>query len=265
MSAQAPSPTSEFINRSHPKLTRAHSGPATWDYEDMARAIVAEFDPSQSPVMPFQVLEAGGGSDCHLPLPAGAEITTLDISQEQLDRNTYAKEKLRGDLQTFDFGPRRFDLIVCWDVLEHLASPDAALTRLAGALKPGGRLLIKGPLPNTVKGLVTRFTPHALHVQFYKRILGSTDAGKPGHAPFKAHLASGSNPSDIAHFLSQVGVTVDTLQGFESMHIARIGEKSRIALAVYRLAETVLAAITFGHFARRMTDFFMIARKPDRC
>jgi SAM-dependent methyltransferase len=263
MSAHAPSTSPVLNTRAHPKLARATSGPATWDYDDMARAIVAEFDPRQSPALPFQVLEAGGGSDCHLPLPAGAEITTLDISLEQLERNTYAKEKLHGDLQTFDFGPRRFDLIICWDVLEHLETPEAALMRLAGALKPGGRLLIKGPLPNTVKGLVTRFTPHALHVQFYKRILGSADAGKPGHAPFKAHLATGSDPRDIAGVLDRAGVTVDTLQGFESMHIARIAQKSRVAIGAYRVVETALAVFTFGHIARGMTDFFMIARKPE--
>jgi SAM-dependent methyltransferase len=263
MSAHAEPSASAQPTRTHPVLARAAYGPASWDYADMARAIVAEYDPRLSASHPFQVLEAGGGSDCHLPLPPGAEITTLDISQEQLDLNTYAKEKLLGDLQTVDFGRRRFDLIICWDVLEHLERPDAALTRLAGALKPGGRLLIKGPLPNTLKGLVTRFTPHVLHVQFYRRVLGSKDAGKPGHAPFKAHLETGSTPSEIASVLGQHGVGIDTLQGFESTHVTALAAKSRLLLAGYRFAEAMVAALTFGRYTRGMTDFFMLARKLD--
>jgi SAM-dependent methyltransferase len=246
-----------------PIVARATVGPSTWDYADISRAILTHYDPRSSSAEPFQVLEAGGGSDCHLPLPQAAEITTLDISREQLDRNTYAREKLHGDLQTFDFDSRSFDLIICWDVLEHLAAPDAAVARLARALKPGGRLLIKGPLPNTVKGLVTRFTPHALHVQFYKRFLGSADAGKPGHAPFQAHLAAGSHPRGIAEVLARNAVTVDAIQGFDSMHVAAIAARSRLVFAGYRCSEAILSALTLGRYAQGMTDFFLVAHKPE--
>ena len=242
-------------------LVRATLGPQTWDYADIAAGILVHFDPRAATTGPLRLLEAGGGSACWLPLPPGTEITTIDISQEQIDKNTYAGEKLLGDLETFDYGARRYDLIVCWDVLEHLAHPEAAVQRLAAVLAPGGHIVVKGPLPATLKGLVTRVTPHALHVLFYRHILGSEHAGKPGYAPFKAHLAVASNPDTIAHLLSGEGLTIDAIRGFETSQIAAIGAKSRLLLAAYRVAESVLSMLTFGHYTTRMTDFFLIAQR----
>ena len=245
-----------------PAITRVTSGPATWHYADIVAGILSHYDPRDSTARPLRMLEAGGGSDSWLPLPPGAKITTIDISREQLDKNTYATEKLHGDLETFDYGTRRYDLIVCWDVLEHLGRPDAALHRLACILAPGGRIVIKGPLPETLKGLVTRVTPHAFHVLFYRHILGCKSAGKPGFAPFKAHLAASSRPREIAQLLSAQGLTVETIRGFETSQIAAIAAKSRLLLAAYRTTEAALSALTLGRYKTRMTDFFMIAHQP---
>src|SRR5437016_1029345 len=79
---------------------------------------------------PVRVLEAGGGSTTRVQIP-GASYVVIDISPEQLARNTYADEKLLGDLQTFDYGPARFDVALFWDVLEHLKEPGEALKRAA--------------------------------------------------------------------------------------------------------------------------------------
>jgi SAM-dependent methyltransferase len=247
----------------YPALTRVPRGPEAWGYKQTAAAILAHYDPRRSQAHPFRMLEAGGGSDSWLPLPSRAEITTIDISPEQLEMNTYAKEKLLGDLQTFDYGARTYDLVVCWDVLEHLEHPEAALKRLAGVVAPGGRLIIKGPLPKSLKGLVTRFSPHALHVQFYRRILGSKTAGLPGHPPFKAFLKPASSPDTMAALLMGHGLTIDALEGYESGQVDAIAAKGRIALGLYRLAETALFALTLGRTPRQMTDFYLVARRPE--
>jgi SAM-dependent methyltransferase len=248
-----------------PDVARASPGSTGWGYEEIAAAVAAHYDPQMVavPGQTFNVLEAGGGSDSWLKLPDGARITTIDISAEQLAMNTYASEKLLGDLQTFDYGARRFDLIVCWDVLEHLEQPDAAVRRFAAVLAPGGRLIIKGPLTKTVKGLVTRFTPHGLHVMFYKYVLGSVFAGQPGHPPFKAYLAHGSAPDDIARLLAAHDINVDATQSFESAHVTAIAAKSRVALVLYRAAERVLGLVTLGRYKAGVTDFFLIGRKAD--
>jgi SAM-dependent methyltransferase len=242
-------------------LERATRPPAAWHYEDVAAAILRHFDP-RTATGPFQVLEAGGGSLTHLPLPPSAEITTIDISAEQLAENTYATEKLQGDLQTFDYGDRRFDLVIAWDVLEHLSRPEAALERFASVLKPGGHVLVVGPLHLTLKGLVTRLTPHWLHVQFYRHVLRSPVAGLPGHPPFETELAGGADWHEVAHLLTARGMTVTAIKGYESSHVAALRQKSRALIGLYRLAERALALATTDRFERGMTDFFLIAQKP---
>jgi SAM-dependent methyltransferase len=246
-------------------LVRSKHGPATWGQSDMSAAVLAHYDPRRAtPDMdrPFRMLEAGGGSSSWVPLPLGAEITTVDISQEQLDRNTYATEKLLGDLETFDYGTRRFDLVVCWDVLEHLQRPDSAIERLVSVLQPGGRLIVKGPLPLSLKGFVTRFSPHWVHVAHYRHILGLKTAGQPGYAPFKAYLEPASDPLVMAAAFQAKGFVVDAIEGYESDQVAAIAAKSRLLLAAYRVAEALLSAVSFGRYTRGMTDFFLIVRRP---
>lgn len=257
--------TTDSLTEATPRrIMRSAREPATWGQHQMAAAILAHFDPRRVAARgtPYRMLEAGGGSSSWVPLPPGAEITTVDISREQLDRNTYATEKLLGDLETFDYGARRFDLIVCWDVLEHLERPHAAIERLVGALQPGGRLIVKGPLPYSLKGFATRFSPHAVHVAHYRHILGLKTAGQPGYAPFKAYLRPGSDPLVIAAALADHGLEADVIEGYESDQVAAIAAKSRLLLWAYRCAETVLSTLTLGRYSRGMTDFFLIAHRP---
>lgn len=241
---------------------RALSEAATgYGYAEITRDLLAVYDPRAS-YTSLRVLEAGGGSDSWLPLPPGSEITTIDISAEQLAMNTYARETLLGDLQTFDYGARRFNLIVCWDVLEHLETPVEAVARLADVLAPGGRIVIKGPLKRTIKGLVTRFTPHELHVAFYRHVLKSETAGLPGHPPFKAYLASGSAPEDLVPLCARHGLKIDAIKTFETAHVTAIASRSPWLLAAYRASEWALSMLTFGRYPRRVTDFFLVARRP---
>ncbi len=244
------------------RLEPANSGHTSWHYEDVTAAILRTFDPRREASESYSVLEAGGGSSSHLPLPAGAKITTIDISPEQLAANDYATERLLGDLQTFDYGTRRYNLIIAWDVLEHLSEPEAALARFADILEPGGRLLVVGPQRYTLKGLITRASPHPLHVAFYRYVLGSPDAGKPGHPPFPAYLAPAAEPNRIAAFIEARGLEIDRFVGYESSHVGALAERGALLIGLYRAAEWLLSIATAGRYRRGMTDFFMIARKP---
>lgn len=244
------------------KLERVGSAGTAWHYDEVAAAILATFDPRRQGVTGYRVLEAGGGSASHLPLPSDAAVTTIDISPEQIAANTYASEKLVGDLQTFDYGARRYDLIIAWDVLEHLERPEAALQRFVDILAPGGRLLVVGPQRYTLKGLITRASPHWLHVAFYRYVLGSDNAGLPGHPPFPAHLAPGAEPRHLSTVLETAGLAVDRFVGYESSHIGALANKGPLLIGLYRAAEWILSAVTLGRYERAMTDFFLIARKP---
>jgi len=190
---------------------------------------------------PIRVLEPGGGKRTHVPLPAGSHVTVVDIDPEVLARNgrTVATTLLLGDIETMDYG--EFDLVICWDVLEHLENPAAAIDRMIAALAPGGLLIIKGPVLASLKGLITRFSPFWVHVLFYKVMMGSPKAGQPGYAPFRTVHGPGADHRNI---LARLG-------GLEILRVWHFDPKaSGLLAALYRILST----------CGRKSDFCVVAR-----
>ncbi|MCI0561550.1 MAG: class I SAM-dependent methyltransferase [Nitrososphaera sp.] len=79
------------------------------------------------------------------------QLAMLDISDNML---ALAKEMIKPDLRhkvefinenfmTFDFGPKRFDLVLCIGVLAHVDSPEEILKKIAEVLKPSGSLILE--------------------------------------------------------------------------------------------------------------------------
>lgn len=120
---------------------------------------------------PIKVLEAGCGSTAHINIPESVELTGIDISESQLARNEKLQHRICGDLQKFSLGRSEFDVIVCWDVIEHLARPLDAIANMAASLRPGGVLVLAFPNLWSLKGLITKLTPFKFHEWFYRRIM----------------------------------------------------------------------------------------------
>lgn len=174
------------------------------------------------PPGPITVYEAGGGSTSYLPddVTARARVTVVDIDAHQIDANDYADELIQGDIQTWRFPDGRFDLIVCYNVIEHVDDVTKAFQGFVTAVKPGGLVLIGAPNPTSLSGVVTRFTPHWFHVWFCRHLLGWKDAGKPGNPPFPVVFHPLVDPDRLqAHAIAN---------GFEVVH-RRLYESPRYA------------------------------------
>src|SRR5260370_6841466 len=74
-----------------------------------------------------RVLEAGCGSRSFIQFGPKPYLAGIDVSQEQLQKNTLLQEKILGDIETFPLPPPSFDILIFWDVLEHLPHPHTAL------------------------------------------------------------------------------------------------------------------------------------------
>lgn len=163
-----------------------------------------------------RVLEAGCGSSTHFRHHPEDHITGIDVSPEQLERSTYLQEKILGDIQEPGvIPPGRFDLIVCWDVLEHLPHPRRALEHFAQGLRPGGLMLLSSPNVLTVRGLLTKMAPHALKVAYYRHVVGNPHAGEPGYGPFRSYHRFAMSPAAIRRFAQARGLRVE-LYSFSS-------------------------------------------------
>lgn len=209
-----------------------------------------------------RVLDAGGGKKGQLALPEPRHLTVIDIDRAALDVNRIADEKILGDIETHDFDDRAFDLVIFWDVLEHLHTPPETVRRLADTVAPGGLFLIRGPLEVSMKGLIARWTPFWVHVAMHRYLLGSRNAGKPGYAPFPLGDAVAADDGDLAETLRDAGLEIVAARRFEGNHAQRLRRKAYPLYALYRATGVVVGWFTHGRLGVKETDFFLLAARP---
>jgi SAM-dependent methyltransferase len=206
----------------------------------------------------MRVLDAGCGSGTHAQFPAGATIVGLDISRKSLERNPLVDERIVADLQTCRLPSSSFDVVICWFVLEHLDDPQAALIHLIDALAPGGVLILACPDPHSVKGLLTRLTPHSLHVWFYRQLLRHEHAGEDGHAPFRTVLSGKISPRAIRRLAASKGLTIKLETPFNIALAARRNDSSRTMRALGVALDflcNLLEIITFGRYRGNLSEY----------
>lgn len=183
----------------------------------------------------MRILDAGCGRDrVYVDFPADAFVTGIDVDADALALNPDLDEKIVGDIQTYPLEPSGYDAIVCWDVLEHLPSPQAALERMTRALKPGGTLILG--LPNVVspKGLATKLTPHSFHVWFYRHVFEDENAGTPGYGPYKTYLRWSLRPAALRRFAAEQGLTVTRFELTGSAQFQQLADRHRLASGLLR-------------------------------
>ena len=92
---------------------------------------------------------------------------------------------------------RGFDLIFLGDVLEHLSPPGDQLTKLVTKLKPGGTLMIQGPLEGNLSIL-----------NFFLAAKSKFSPSETGQPPYHTSLAT---KKSIEIILNRAGLSIDAL------------------------------------------------------
>jgi SAM-dependent methyltransferase len=226
-----------------------------------AQAALESFLEDASRDRPLSVLEAGCG---YLPapfrLPAHSHLVGIDSSQRQLDRNTHVHDKRLGDIATYAF-EEEFDVVSCWDVLEHLPDPRVAVANLVDALRAGGLLVIKVPNVLSVKGLLTKLTPHRFHVWIYRRVYGYADAGTEDRGPFRTYARRSISERALRRFARDRGLAVELVARWESEHQERLRTRLRLVGAPWRLLDRAVRVVTGGFLMLADTELLVVLRK----
>lgn len=140
------------------------------------------------------VLDAGCGVGwgTQLLLEAGASrVVGLDISD---DAAAAFRERLphtpfvRGDLAAPPFADDAFDVIVCFEALEHTAATSAALDGLARVLRPDGVLFVSSPNP----AVYPAGNPFHLHELSPAELAAEVGSRLPNLTMLRQHLLLGS-------------------------------------------------------------------------
>jgi SAM-dependent methyltransferase len=210
----------------------------------------------------LSLYEAGGGSMSFLPpdVLGRAHVTVVDIDEEQLRCNGYAHKTILGDIQTYRFKPGSFDLVICYNVIEHLPDVTAAMMGFFDSLKPGGLVLIAAPNPKSLSGFVTKYTPHWFHIWFYRHVLGKKRAGLPGEPPFPTFFHPLVTPEKLVAFTQEYGLEVLYRREHESPRFPEIRRRMPLFAAVLD-GFAVCTNTLFRTADVRRGDYHLIARK----
>jgi 2-polyprenyl-3-methyl-5-hydroxy-6-metoxy-1,4-benzoquinol methylase len=112
-----------------------------------------------------RVLDAGCGVGYGTAMLADAGATQaigVDIAADAVAAATAAHSSLEFiacDIHALPFGDDSFDLVVCFEVIEHVEAQDAVIAELARVLAPGGVLAISSPN----RGVYPSGNPHHVH------------------------------------------------------------------------------------------------------
>jgi SAM-dependent methyltransferase len=201
---------------------------------------------------PLRVLEAGCGSESQIPLDAGWHLTGIDVSERQLESNPLLDERVLGSLEEHRWPPGTFDIVICYDVIEHLPNPRAALANMVEGLADGGLLVLAFPNVRSVKGWVTKRTPYRAHVYFYRFIMGYGKTRAEDNV-FPTYLRPEIRPEAIADFACTNNLEICFRLEYEGWAQSELRRMHRLADRCFKLIEP----LNWNN-----SDVMMILRKP---
>lgn len=131
-----------------------------------------------------RILDVGSGARPTVPVdqrPEGCRYVGMDVSAHELERAPAGAydDVVVGDIcRPLPAGLGPFDLVMSWQVLEHVPSlPDALATQKA-VLAPGGRMLAMVSGAWAFYALAARVIPYRLSTVLQERLLGADPADK---------------------------------------------------------------------------------------
>ena len=133
------------------------------------------------------------------------EMHGIDISTEAIARAQRKGVRARAhDISTgtLPYPDGTFDLITCFEVLEHLLDPKSAVQAMYRALRPGGRLLVSVPNAGYFRDRLITLTTGEVPA-------GVTDYANPWMAPHIRFFTRGR----LEELLKAAGFTVERVRG----------------------------------------------------
>ena len=220
----------------------------------------------------MEVLDAGCGVGygAELIARAGASrVLGIDLAPEAIaaasERAGEVAEFQVGDVEQPPFEEGSFDLVVCFEVLEHLEDPELTITALKSVLREGGLLIASSPN----RGVYPPGNPHHLHEftleelrdslgarfanvlmmrqhPWLASLVDSGNLGSPGQEPVRPWVARAGEPVGAPTYVVALASDSTIDQPGEVGVLAESGELAALQEAV----GTLNSAIQAGQEAR---------------
>jgi 2-polyprenyl-3-methyl-5-hydroxy-6-metoxy-1,4-benzoquinol methylase len=240
-----------------PELQTADIGSLEPVEAGLRAALQARLDELLDHSRPLDVLDAGCGHRMPVPVADDVRVVGIDIGPAQLRPDL--DEAIVGDLQTYDLGSGRFDVVISWNVLEHVADPMLVIGKFVRALRPGGVVVLGLPHVASVKGLVTKYTPQWFHAWVWRHLLGAS----PGHEEFPTILSRTLKPARLRRFAVENGLSVEFLAEYESWTQKRVRRKLRLHGRIFAVLARLVRIVSLGSVTIAHTDMMIVVLKPN--
>ncbi len=126
----------------------------------------------------LRILDVGAGREPTVPAGARPEACCyvgLDVSQRELDKagpGAYDETLVADVTERVPTLESRFDLILSWQVMEHVKPLDVAFENLHSYLRPGGRLISQMSGTFSVFGLLNQLLPQRVGLWTLTQLVG---------------------------------------------------------------------------------------------
>jgi SAM-dependent methyltransferase len=211
---------------------------------------------------PRDVLDAGSGNGYFswLAYRTGARVVAMNCEKDQVAKaNEFFFSHKGADPRRLQFEQRnlyelsresrRFDEIICFEVLEHLRRDREVIAEFYRILRPGGGLHL--------------CCPYKLHPRHQAEVLDTKESG--------GHVRSGYTEEDYRALLEPVGFRIDAVVGigtpaiYHADRILRAIRNRAGDLAALPLLPLTLPAIRWATFNPRIPfSLYTKAIKPER-
>jgi SAM-dependent methyltransferase len=205
-----------------------------------------------------RVLDAGSGLRSYVEFPAHVHVTGVDVSQELLNRNPRLDDRIHADLHELEIPKRSYECVVCWEVLEHLEDPVAVVAKLCEAVADNGLLIVGSPNPQSIKGLVTRFTPYAFHLWVYRRFFDPEATDEAGEGPYRTYMKAGGGASAVLRTAKEQGLTNIYTAWVESPMQVALRERFHVTGRIWDFIRYLTHILSGGRVHAAATDYVSI-------
>ncbi|HUB40189.1 MAG TPA: methyltransferase domain-containing protein [Streptosporangiaceae bacterium] len=152
------------------------------------------------------------------------------------------------ELRQLPLTPRSLDIVQCSMLLHRIGNAELVLSRLVGALRPGGLLLLTTADRLSAMGTLDRMLPQFARVMAWRL----ARPGQPG--PFPARYEPIASARGIEAFVSRHGLVIAHRQ-------ARRAVAERMAAAA--VPRALVAWLSGGRFTSSHDELHYVIRKPE--
>jgi len=194
---------------------------------------------------PGSMLDVG----CGYGRPSGLlanHVVGVDPDAAAIEANTCVDEKVVGTLDAVDLKSETYDIVVAWNVLEHLERPIDDLRRMAKSVVRGGILVLAFPNVDSVRGRITRYTP----TWFHRVVIRKALRGR-GAEPYKTFMDDALDVDSVVAMLEGTGFTTLHLSQYEGYHELRLRELHPVVGIAWQRLTRLLSTLSRGRLDYR--------------